>query len=47
VTAFLPLAFALRRSALYRLGFVGAGSLAVAGVAAIWLAERSLGVTLL
>jgi HupE/UreJ protein len=46
VSAFLPLAFALRRSVLYRLGFVAAGSVAVAGVATLWLAERSLGVTL-
>jgi hypothetical protein len=43
VAAFLPLAFALRGSALYRRGFVGAGSLAVAGIASIWLTERVSG----
>ena len=47
VAAFLPLAFALRGSAVYRRGFVGAGSLAVAGLASVWLAERTLGRVLL
>jgi len=47
VSVFLPLAFGLRGSALYRRGFVGAGSLAVAAIASLWLAERALGRVLL
>jgi len=47
VALFLPFAFALRRSAVYQRGLVGAGSLAVAGLASIWLAERVLGRVLL
>jgi hypothetical protein len=40
VLVFLPLAFALRRTVLYqRAVFVG-GSLAIAGLAGVWLAER-------
>jgi hypothetical protein len=46
IAAFLPLAFALRRTWLYRrLIFVG-GSAAIALVAAIWLAERALNLKL-
>lgn len=47
VALFLPLAFALRRSTLYRRGFVGAGSLAVAALACVWLGERITGHVLL
>jgi HupE/UreJ protein len=47
VALFLPPAFGLRASVLYRRGFLGAGSLAVAGVACIWLAERVSGHVLL
>jgi len=43
VAAFLPFAFALRGSTLYRRGFVGLGSLAVAGLACVWIAERTTG----
>jgi HupE/UreJ protein len=45
VAAFLPLAFAARASVLYRRGLLEAGSLAVAGLASIWLAERASGHT--
>ena len=45
VALFLPAAFAGRGSALYRRGLVGAGSLAVAGLACVWLAERTSGHT--
>ena len=38
----VPLAFALRDTALYRRGVLPVGSLAMAGVAALWLVERSL-----
>lgn len=47
VTLFLPIAFALRDTPLYRKGVVVAGSLAVAAVASVWLAERALHVELL
>jgi hypothetical protein len=40
VAAFLPLAFAARRTAFYQRGVLLAGSLLIAGVAGIWLAER-------
>ncbi len=43
VAAFLPLALALRRSALYPRFAVAGGSLAVAGLASVWLWERALG----
>ena len=43
VAAFLPLAFLLRGSTLYQRGFVGAGSLAVAGLGSLWLIERASG----
>jgi len=44
VAAFLPLAFVLRGSVLYRRYAVGAGSIAIALVATVWLVERSLDV---
>jgi len=40
VAAFLPLAFALRRTAFYRCAVMVGGSVAIAAVAGIWLAER-------
>jgi hypothetical protein len=40
VLAFLPLAFALRRTAFYRRAVMVGGSLMIAALAAIWLAER-------
>lgn len=40
VMVFLPLAFALRRTAFYRRAVLVAGSLVIATIAAIWLAER-------
>lgn len=40
VAVFLPLAFALRRSAFYRRGVLLGGSLLIAAVAGAWLAER-------
>jgi len=40
VLVFLPLAFALRRTAFYRRAVLLAGSLVIATIAAIWLAER-------
>ena len=43
VAAFLPLALALRRSALYPRFALTGGSLAVAGLASVWLWERALG----
>jgi hypothetical protein len=47
VAVFLPLAYALRRTWLYRrLVFVG-GSLAIAVLAALWLAERAFNLQLL
>jgi hypothetical protein len=46
VAAFLPFAFAflLRRTSSYRRWLMPAGSLAVAGIAMLWLVERSLDV---
>jgi hypothetical protein len=46
VCAFLPVAYALRRTWLYRRLLFTAGSAAIALVAAIWLAERALDVKL-
>ena len=46
VALFLPLAFSLRRSALYRRSVMAGGSVLIAGVAAIWLVERAFGVSL-
>ena len=43
VALFLPAAFLGRATTLYRRGLVGAGSVAVAGLACIWLAERASG----
>jgi hypothetical protein len=40
VALFLPLAYALRRTRLYRLWIFGAGSALIAVVAALWLSER-------
>jgi hypothetical protein len=47
VTAFVPLAFALRDSVLYRHCVLAAGSVAIALLAGIWLLERSLEVVIL
>jgi hypothetical protein len=47
VALFLPLAYSLRRGAFYRRVVMAAGSLAIAGVAAIWLLERAFGLSLL
>ena len=47
VTAFLPLAFALRRTAFYRQGVRVAGSLLIAASAGVWLAERVFNLKLL
>lgn len=47
VAVFLPLAFALRRTRLYRRAVMLGGSALVAGVAAVWLAERALDLSLL
>ncbi len=46
IAAFLPLAFALRQSWLYRRVIFIGGSAAIALVAAIWLAERALNLKL-
>lgn len=45
VAAFVPLAYLVRESWLYRRAILGAGSLAVALVAFVWLVERGLGVS--
>jgi hypothetical protein len=47
VSAFLPIAYALRSGWFYRRIALQAGSAAVALVAAVWLVERSLGLRLL
>ena len=47
VAAFLPLAFALRRSAFYRRWVIIGGSIAIALVASLWLVERAFGVELI
>lgn len=47
VAAFLPLAFALRRSVFYRRVVLWGGSLAIALLAALWFVERAFGVALL
>jgi len=47
VAAFLPLAFAARRTALYQRGVLQGGSLLITGVAGIWLAERVFNLKLL
>ncbi len=43
VAGFLPAALVLRRSALYPRVVLAGGSLAIAGVACVWLVERGLG----
>lgn len=43
VAAFVPLAFLMRRTWLYRRAVLGAGSFAVAAIAFAWLVERGLG----
>ena len=47
VAVFLPLAFALRRTALYRKGIVVGGSVVIALLAAVWFVERAFSVKLL
>jgi len=47
VAVFLPLAFALRRTAFYQKGLVVGGSLLIALLAAVWFAERAFSVKLL
>ena len=47
VSAFLPLAYALRRTAFYRRVVLLGGSLAIIGVASIWLVERVLDLKLI
>lgn len=47
VSAFLPLAFALRRTWIYRRIILGGGSAAIALVAALWLVERMFDLRLL
>lgn len=42
VGLFVPLAWALRDTRLYRVGVLQGGSLAIAGLALLWLAERAL-----
>jgi len=44
VAAFVPLAFALRRTAMYRRFVLSGGSLAIAAIALIWFVERALDV---
>ncbi|TPW16719.1 MAG: hypothetical protein FD130_947, partial [Halothiobacillaceae bacterium] len=47
VAVFLPLALYLRHTLFYRHTVVALGSLIVAGVALVWLLERSLDLRLL
>ncbi len=47
VALFLPLAWALRSTHFYRVGLVQGGSLMIALLAAVWLAERALNLDLL
>jgi hypothetical protein len=47
VALFLPLAFLARGTVVYRRGVLGAGSLAIALLALVWLAERGLDIKLL
>ena len=47
VAVFLPLAFALRRTVLYRKGIVVGGSVVIALLAAVWFVERAFSVKLL
>ena len=46
VAVFLPAAFLLRGTRAYRRGFLTAGSMAIAAIAAVWLAERAFDVPL-
>ncbi len=46
VATFLPLAYILRRSWLYPRFVLGGGSLGIAGIASVWLIERSLNVSI-
>lgn len=41
VAAFLPLAWGLRATGFYRVGILGGGSLAIAGLAAWWFVQRA------
>jgi hypothetical protein len=47
VVAFLPLAWALRRTAFYRRWVMVGGSLVIAALAAVWLVERAFALELL
>jgi HupE / UreJ protein len=47
VAVFLPLAYALRRSAFYRKAVMVGGSVVIVLLAAVWLVERAFGWTLL
>ena len=47
VAAFLPLAYALRRSWFYRRAVLVGGSLLIAALAGVWLAERALDLKLM
>jgi hypothetical protein len=47
VALFLPLAYSLRRSRFYRRTVMVGGSLAIAGIAAVWFVERAFDVSLL
>ncbi|MBI3192623.1 MAG: HupE/UreJ family protein, partial [Pedosphaera parvula] len=47
VALFLPVAYRLRRTRLYRQGALGTGSVFIAGVALTWMCERLLAVRLL
>jgi HupE / UreJ protein len=47
VLVFLPLAYALRRTAFYRKGVMVGGSIVIALLAAVWLVERAFGLKLL
>ena len=47
VLLFLPLAFALRRTAFYRRWVMHGGSLAIAALATVWLVERAFALRLL
>jgi len=47
VLLFLPLAYSLRRSQLYRRALMVGGSLLIALVAAVWFVERAFDLSLL
>jgi HupE / UreJ protein len=47
VTAFLPVAYALRHTVLYRQGVRIGGSVLIAALAGVWFAERAFNLTLL